>query len=378
VYGVRNALLVSTNLDYFLFGLHGGAVALYLLCCIYFFVDGHVLGLLRSSAEQRAARKWELTFGGGSDDDEFVKLKDHNVEVYDDEDNAAVEREAFFRAMRDAEAAAEEHTERFYIPKQSRFFDIDASSSHVWPVNGVIINELLRRNTNDHLVDVLRAARKLLDRISALHNTPVLIPTDELKTHIQRLNNCLLICKRQRITHHANIIHPLQTTFEDLIEQFNYELRVFSGRSVTTGHNARKMIEVSRYLRTRMVQRDRILALISPRMRRILMKLFALRVFIELVEDRPDYLMPKAEKPFDSASSSIIDSQDGSESNNEARERNREHKDVFGNVTDAMAVFERDEDAGLDDDDDDEAEEAEREAVLAQMLKEKQESKKDR
>ena len=245
--------------------------------------------------------------------------------------------------------------------------DIDTASDHVWPVNGVLINELLRRNTNDHLVDVLRAARKMLDRISALHNTPVLIPTDELKTHINRLSNCLAICKRQRITHHANAIHPLQTTFEDLIEQFTYELRVFSGRSVTVGHNARKMIEVSRYLRVRMVQRDRTLALISPMMRRVLMKLFALRIFIELVEERPSYLMPaNIDKPFASGEGSLVDSEDS-----DAPQAFKAGKDVFDEDEDAIGAFERPDDEGLADSDDDDG--LEHQANLAEALKAKNE-----
>lgn len=220
-----------------------------------------------------------------------------------------LEKEAFVKENRKASAAnlLTQQEDTFYLPKEATFFSLNCASPHVWPVNGVVINELLRRNMEDHLIDVLRAARKMVDRISALHNTPVLIPTDEMKTHITRLQNCLQICKRQRITHHVNAIHPLQTTFEDLIEQFTFELRVFNGRTITVGHNARKMIEVSRYLRKRMLVRDRALALVSPLMRRVLIKLMALRIFIELVEDRPSYLLPQqqTEKPFaDDASSS--------------------------------------------------------------------------
>jgi hypothetical protein len=376
VYEVRNALLVDTNLDYFLFGLHGFAALLFILFSLYFFVDGHVLGVMRTAAEKRAKRKWKMTFVGADGD---IQLADEAplVDVDDDEDAAAMEREAFVQEMHKASVAAEnaQANERFYVPKQREFMDIDTSSPHVWPVNAVIINELLRRNTNDHLIDVLRAARKMLDRISALHNTPVLIPTDELKTHINRLQTCLVVCKRQRITHHANAIHPLQTTFEDLIEQFTYELRVFSGRSVTVGHNARKMIEVSRYLRSRMVKRDRTLALISPMMRRILMKLFALRIFIELVEERPEYLMPKADKPFGSENESLegSDSDDGEV--HVVRKPAKAKGDVFGdnNDDDALREFERGDDEGLGDDESDE--DAENEARLAELLKEQREKK---
>jgi len=205
---------------------------------------------------------------------EYLQMKSVEEEVEEDE---SVAQEAFVKEMMAAKTA-KQTSERFYIPRESEMFGVNTASLHVWPINSVIINELLRRNSTDHLIDVLRAARKMLDRISALHNTPVLIPTDELKTQISRLQKCVIYCKRTRLTQHANAIHPLQTTFEDLIEQFTYELRVFSGSSVTVGHNARKMIEVSRYLRMRMLKRDHALALISPMMRRILMKLFALRV----------------------------------------------------------------------------------------------------
>uniref|UniRef100_A0A7S1MC08 Uncharacterized protein n=1 Tax=Neobodo designis TaxID=312471 RepID=A0A7S1MC08_NEODS len=368
VNGVRNALLVDTNLDYFLFGLHAFAALLFIVFGLYFFFDGHVLGVLPTAAERRARDKWKRTFVGEDGD---IQLADETSLVdpnQDDEDAAAMEAEAFVQEMNKAEAADEkQEEERFYIPRVREFMDIDTASDHVWPVNGVLINELLRRNTNDHLVDVLRAARKMLDRISALHNTPVLIPTDELKTHINRLSNCLAICKRQRITHHANAIHPLQTTFEDLIEQFTYELRVFSGRSVTVGHNARKMIEVSRYLRVRMVQRDRTLALISPMMRRVLMKLFALRIFIELVEERPSYLMPaNIDKPFASGEGSLVDSEDS-----DAPQAFKAGKDVFDEDEDAIGAFERPDDEGLADSDDDDG--LEHQANLAEALKAKNE-----
>ena len=182
-------------------------------------------------------------------------------------------------------------SEGFYLPKESSFLSLNCESMHVWPVNGVTVNELLRRNQEDHLIHLLRAARKMLDRISALHNTAVLIPIDELKSHIARLQQCVQFCKRTRVTHHCNAIHPLQATFEDLLEQFTFELRVFTGRSITVGHNAKKMIDVSRVLRRRMGIRDRSLALVSPLMRRILIKLLALRLFIQLVKERPRHLI---------------------------------------------------------------------------------------
>lgn len=314
--GVRSPLLVDRNLDYFLFAIHGSAIAIVVVLFIYFFIDSHKFG--KSLADVRAQRKWEMTFGkarGGYVEMGSVRHDDKDK----DSDDEEIEREAFVKASKKAAAEEEAKADKFYIPKESTFFSLNCESPHVWPVNGVVINELLRRNTEDHLVDQLRAARRMLDRISALHNTAVLIPIDELKSQIARLQNCVEKCKRSRVTHHLNAIHPLQATFEDMIEQFTFELRVFSGRSITVGHNARKMIEVSRYLRKRMQKRDRALALVSPLMRRVLIKLFALRVFIQLVEERPDFLLPAkptdgfegkgAEDIFDGGSSNSDDSE---------------------------------------------------------------------
>jgi hypothetical protein len=374
VNGVRNALLVDNNLDYFLFAMHGGGIAVYLLLCVYFFASGHVMhGINKSTATKRAEKKWQHTFYDGEEEanEGWVTMKLNKSMEYKPEEDDDMAGEAWNQQLQ--RDTVEQSYDRFYIPKKGRMFDIDTSSPHVWPINNSTINELLRRNDDDHLIDTLRAARKILDRISALHNTPVLIPTDELKTHIGRLQECLVFTKRGRITHHANSIHPLQTTFEDLIEQFTYELRVFSGQSVTVGHNARKMIEVSRYLATRMIKRDRALALLSPMMRRILMKLFALRVFIELVEDRPDYLLPGkhgAEKPFadlggdtDSDNPDDIQSQQSGESGGKPFAG----YDVFGQVSDAMAEYDHG-DEGLQDDSGDEAEDNDHEARLAGLL----------
>jgi hypothetical protein len=173
--------------------------------------------------------------------------------------------------------------ENFYIPRSGGFMTIDSGSEHVWPVNDGIVNELLRSNQENHLIDMLRAARSMLDRVSSLHNTAILIPVEELKTHIFRLAQCVEYCKRYRVTHHCNMIHPLQSVFEDLIEQFTYELRVFNGVSLAVGNNAKKMMNVSRELRVRQVYRDHVLALVSPLMRRVLVKLLALRLFMQLL-----------------------------------------------------------------------------------------------
>ena len=366
-FSVRNALLVDTNLDYFLFGLHGCALALFLLMCVYFFLEGHNFGRL-SVAEQRATNKWKKVFLGATDEElkrgccaklfgggskDFVEFKPAGAANAADNGDDADEmgKEKFVQDMRkqqQSDIQKQVVADRFYIPKQSGFLTVNTASTHVWPVNNIIVNELLRRNTQDHLVDVLRAARKMLDRISALHNTPVLIPTDELKTHINRLKACLAHVQRERVTHHCGVIHPLQTTFEDLIDQFTYELRVFSGRSVTVGHNARKMIEVSRYLRLRMQKRDRTLALFSPVMRRILMKLFALRIFIQLVNDRPTFLLPQADKPFAEATAADFQSSDDSDDGQQAAAGPKTNFVAFGEADDAADAFMNDD--GDDDD----------------------------
>lgn len=282
VYGTRNVLLEDgRNLDYFLFALHAGAVVLTLLLNIYFFISSHTFGLT-SIADRRAHDKWKRTFGTSSTAGQWLELD--AVHLSTKGEDKTIDHRTFIATKSDLTQQKKNSKDRFYLPKQSTFFSLNCESPHVWPVNGVMINEMLRRNEEDHLIDLLRAARRMLDRISIMHNSADLIPTDEIKTHIVRLQQCVQYCKRMRVTHHVNAIHPLQTTFEDMIEQFTFELRVFSGRSVTVGHNARRMIEVSRYLRLRMEARDRSLALVSPLMRRILIKLLALRLFIQLIE----------------------------------------------------------------------------------------------
>jgi len=59
VYGVRNALLVDTTLDYFLFALVGVGVLICIGLCLYYFIDGHVFGISESVAQKRAARSFE-------------------------------------------------------------------------------------------------------------------------------------------------------------------------------------------------------------------------------------------------------------------------------------------------------------------------------
>lgn len=293
-YGSRNVLLVGNNLDYFLLALVGAPVVLALLLMLYFFIDSHTFGFA-SIADKRANEKWKRTFGNDSKAGQWLEMD--AIQLSTKAQSKTVSHEAFLKSDLMSKKTTEK--DHFYLPKQASFFALNCASPHVWPVNGVMINEMLRRNEDDHLIDLLRAARKMLDRISIIHNSADLIPTDEIKTHITRLQQCVQYCKRARVTHHANALHPLQTTFEDMIEQFTFELRVFAGRSVTVGHNARKMIEVSRYLRLRMEARDRSLALVSPLMRRVLIKLLALRLFIQLVEERPAHLMPAKKQDVD-------------------------------------------------------------------------------
>lgn len=295
-YNVETTWLVGNRLGYFLIAIHGVAGFLFWVMMLYFFFSSHRMGDL-PMADKRANEKWRRIFGeqskGGWVQMEKVELV-QGVNLNPDNLNL---KGSFVRkpSSRHVETRAGERNDdaldSFYLPKESKYFSLDCESSHVWPVNTALVNELLRRNQEDHLIDLLRAARRMLDRISALSNSAVLIPIDEIRSTISRLQQCVTYCKRQRVTHHMNAIHPLQGIFEDMIEQFTFELRIFSGRSVTVGHNAKKMIEVSRVLRKRMVLRDKSLALVSPLMRRILIKLVALRLFIQLIEERPAHLM---------------------------------------------------------------------------------------
>lgn len=338
VFGVENAILVDSVLAWLILGIEVGSIGLCLLMCLWFFVDGHTFKFVVTVAEQRAARKWERYFSPDAmhqqEESQLLTSMRRDIAIAKDEklagksdynpyglEESAIhlhsssvgrEEEDFIKALRRIDAvklsdqmkareadlehslsSTERDSRRAAESLEDKWIGIDAASPHTWPMNESIVNEMMRRNSTDHLVDYLRAARKLLDRISILHNSPMLVPTDEIKMHVGRLERSVQLCKLERITHHANIIHPLQPTFEELIEQLTYELRIFSKKSVTRGHNARKMIEVSRFLRIKMDQREKNLALLSPQMRRILLKMFALRIFIELVFDRKESLLPK-------------------------------------------------------------------------------------
>ncbi len=296
-HGVETTWLVGNRLDYFLIAIHGTALVLFLGIMIFCFWSSHRIGLL-PLADRRANEKWRRIFGEQSKGGWVQMEKVELVQAPGTLNPEVADLKGSFRkkpSSRHVETRGgtrdDEALDAFYLPKESKYFSLDCESSHVWPVNNALVNELLRRNQDDHLIDLLRAARRMLDRISALSNSAVLIPIDEIRSTITRLQQCVFFCKRQRVTHHINAIHPLQGIFEDMIEQFVFELRIFNGRSVTVGHNAKKMIEVSRVLRKRMILRDKALALVSPLMRRILIKLLALRLFIQLIEERPAHLM---------------------------------------------------------------------------------------
>jgi hypothetical protein len=342
VFGVQNALLVDNVLAQIILGIHVGSIVICLLMCLYFYIDGHTFRWYATVADKRAEKKWKKYFSpeaikqqeetrmlmtikqgiAEAQDDKKAGKTDYNPYGLDEEElnlhspTVGREEEDFIKALRRMDAiklrqqmkerekdlennlsVSEQESRKAAETLEDKLLGIDAASRHTWPMNESIVGELMRRNSTDHLVDYLRAARKLLDRISILHDSPMLVPTDEIKMHISRLEKSVHQCKLERITHHANIIHPLQPTFEELIEQLTYELRIFSKKSVTQGHNARKMIEVSRFLRLKMDQRENNLALLSPQMRRILLKMFALRIFIQLVFDRDEALLPKKYNP---------------------------------------------------------------------------------
>lgn len=345
-YGITSTWLVDTDLDYFLLAIGAFTMLVTVVMAVWYFVDSHrFVGL--TVAERRANEKWRRLYGdvGG---DKYVQLEAVELRTMKEEELKSasyssssspmgavadyqlssansMSEASFHRGGRrkqgdyhidlgDAESTttsmkyqasdagstfrqrklkkevtvavrkSNEGNDSFYLPRSGGFLSVDSCSKHLWPVHDGYINELLRLNQENHLVDMLRAGRSMLDRISALHNTAILIPLDELKTHIFRLQQCVDYCRKYRIVHHCNLIHPLQAVFEELIEQFTYELRIFSGVSITVGHNAKKMIKVSRELHVKQVQRDMALALVSPLMRRILVKLLALRLFIQLLE----------------------------------------------------------------------------------------------
>eukprot|EP00758_Cryptobia_borreli_P002938 Tbor_TRINITY_DN3404_c0_g2::TRINITY_DN3404_c0_g2_i1::g.3661::m.3661 len=274
------SFLVGRKKDYVLLVLIGFPVAAYIILIIYFFIKSHSFGFFLSVADKRANKKWRNIIGKVSNAGKWFKL-----------DAVQVKDNVNMQSPDDLTKNTSEY-DMFYIPNQSRFISLNCASAHVWPVNDVMIREILFRNEDDHLIDLLCAARKMLHRISIIHNSPGLIPIDEIKVYIARLHERVDYCKRYRITHHNNAIHPLQTVFEDLIEHFMFELRVFTNRSISVGHNRRNMIEVLRYLRLRMDARERSLALMSPVMRRVLMKLLALRLFIQLIDGRLRYVLP--------------------------------------------------------------------------------------
>ena len=90
--------------------------------------------------------------------------------------------------------------------------------------------------------------------------------------------------------HHAHAIHPLQMTMEDLLDELLSEYRNAKESTVLTGKNIKRLPIVSAYLYRRMKQRERSLILFSPMMKRVLLKLLTMRMFMELVMEKQVYL----------------------------------------------------------------------------------------
>jgi len=180
-------------------------------------------------------------------------------------------------------------TRPFYKP----FFEIFPANNHhryMWPVNRGLIEEIIRENQYNHYLDSIRNARRILDYCSKMNATPQFISAESILPHLRNVNRCLQMIKRRRVMHHAHAIHPLQMTFEDLMDELLYEYKNAKGNTLVQGKNARRLPLVSAYLHQRMNRRDRVFGLFSPLMKRVILKLLTLRMFIELIVEKQIYL----------------------------------------------------------------------------------------
>eukprot|EP01062_Namystynia_karyoxenos_P006035 TRINITY_DN1210_c0_g4_i1.p1 TRINITY_DN1210_c0_g4~~TRINITY_DN1210_c0_g4_i1.p1 ORF type:complete len:1716 (+),score=608.45 TRINITY_DN1210_c0_g4_i1:128-5275(+) len=173
-----------------------------------------------------------------------------------------------------------------------RCFPPSTNVGFAWPVGHALIAEMIRDNRTNHFLDVLREAGAVLMEVNLLHSTPELIRAETILFHLRRVRRCLRQLSKLRVVHHIHAIHPLSSTFDETLDQLVYELKEHKDRAQAVGERAAKLPIVSAYLHHRMNDREEYMALYSPVMRRVMLKLLVLRMFQQLISKASDKLFP--------------------------------------------------------------------------------------
>ena len=160
--------------------------------------------------------------------------------------------------------------------------------SFSWPVSKALVEQIEKENATNRFVDVLLDTHALLAEVSFMHRTPELVRVPALVFHARRVARCLQACRNLRVTHHLNAVHPLAPTFEEALELLVHEVRVHQKASLAVGRRADRLPIVSAFLHHRMNERKRFFALASPRAQRVFMKLLVLRMFVQLLDRKPE------------------------------------------------------------------------------------------
>eukprot|EP01012_Entosiphon_sulcatum_P007844 TRINITY_DN14105_c0_g1_i1.p1 TRINITY_DN14105_c0_g1~~TRINITY_DN14105_c0_g1_i1.p1 ORF type:complete len:1579 (-),score=360.24 TRINITY_DN14105_c0_g1_i1:36-4748(-) len=185
-------------------------------------------------------------------------------------------------------------TTRAYLRPYFEIFPSREGARFIWPVHRALLEEIIRENKYNHYIDAIRNAKRCLDYCSKLHATPELVSLEGLLSHISRLNRALKVCKRRRVTHHAHAMHPLQFTMETLLDELVFEFKRNKEFSLCTGRHKKLLPKISAFLFRRMRKRETEFLFMSPVMRRVLLKLLALRMFNELILEKRIYLRSAA------------------------------------------------------------------------------------
>eukprot|EP01065_Artemidia_motanka_P023799 TRINITY_DN28461_c0_g1_i1.p1 TRINITY_DN28461_c0_g1~~TRINITY_DN28461_c0_g1_i1.p1 ORF type:complete len:1585 (+),score=645.51 TRINITY_DN28461_c0_g1_i1:50-4804(+) len=172
------------------------------------------------------------------------------------------------------------------------FFPPSTNVAFTWPVGRSLVAEIIRENRTNHFLDVLREAGAVLMEVTFLHTTPELVRAETLLFHVRRIRRCLRQCNKLRVVHHIHAIHPLAPTFEEVLDDLVYELKIHKDTAMAVGARATKLPIVSAFLHHRMNDREEYMILFSPMMRRMLLKLLVLRMFQQLVKGSSDKLLP--------------------------------------------------------------------------------------
>eukprot|EP00760_Papus_ankaliazontas_P010313 PhM_4_TR14250/c0_g1_i4/m.8646 len=290
--GIKNPLLVDSNLDYFLFYFNVSSVGVVIVWTLAVVVASHSIVRRHPSAQEKRERMYWVSRSGkhadapGSRRDSLSELENlcgPCSENYAETAKLLVrERDAPWRRITHTTPA---------VRAQKLF-----RSLSLWPTSDALMEELHRENDKDHFLDVLWDVLDLFDELKTLRATPELVSGDVILDKMRLLKRAVTECRKKRLEHHLGMYHPLHHTFEEMYDGLKFEYdRVRSRAVYLRGEKALKVKLASRYLRRRLDQRYQwrtvttapgktMPILFSPGANRILLKLLCVRMFVTLCD----------------------------------------------------------------------------------------------